>query len=209
MYRRLVQPLIGGYNPALEGSEDYDYWIRLHNFFKIKHIGRDQPLYFYRVHRQSMSARLKPRISQQRRWLMKREQQFQQLLYQPVTVIIDDRSAQLLGNIQTTNRALPALNFTALADTPSASQISAKAMLLHIANLNDDLVARCKASNYLLICWTSTETSISSPLKQALTQTDLLIAPEHSLPKFDNVVFTSKPEDIYHLTRIFVGARLV
>lgn len=56
MYRSKVWESLGGYNEAIHGAEDYDFWIRASREFKIKRIPWDEePLYAYRVHSKSIS----------------------------------------------------------------------------------------------------------------------------------------------------------
>jgi glycosyltransferase involved in cell wall biosynthesis len=58
MYRREAIDLIGGYNPKLQGIEDYDYWLRLRRIGPPEHVGTDEPLYQYRLHSQSITGKL-------------------------------------------------------------------------------------------------------------------------------------------------------
>lgn len=57
MYRRTVPMIIGEYDPIL-GIEDYDYWMRINSTMKISHLGTEEMLYQYRVHENSLSARM-------------------------------------------------------------------------------------------------------------------------------------------------------
>lgn len=56
LYRARIGRLLGEYNPEL-GLEDYDYWMRINRFFRIEHLGAEDVLYEYRVHRNTLSAR--------------------------------------------------------------------------------------------------------------------------------------------------------
>lgn len=59
MYRRdPVMALKGLYSADLEGLEDYDFWLRLRMFGDIVHISNVEPLYYYRVHENTMSEDL-------------------------------------------------------------------------------------------------------------------------------------------------------
>ncbi len=53
MYRRSVPNRIGAYNPDALLVEDYEYWVRVHNRFRIGTIHED--LYFYRMRKGSLS----------------------------------------------------------------------------------------------------------------------------------------------------------
>lgn len=52
LYSREVKEVIGDYDPDTELVEDYDYWIRVSKKFSMCHL--DEPLYFYRVHNESL-----------------------------------------------------------------------------------------------------------------------------------------------------------
>ncbi len=56
MYRKVDSNILKGhYADDVVGAEDYDYWLRLSKSGHIKHIKEDKPLYFYRIHDNSMS----------------------------------------------------------------------------------------------------------------------------------------------------------
>lgn len=57
MYRAFLERLIGPYDLAAMGIEDYDYWMRINSFFIIKHIENTNIYYHYRVHSNSLTAR--------------------------------------------------------------------------------------------------------------------------------------------------------
>jgi hypothetical protein len=57
LYRRRVYDVVGDYRPETEYYEDYDYWLRVSKNFKMERLYI--PLYYYRYHPESMSARLK------------------------------------------------------------------------------------------------------------------------------------------------------
>mgnify|MGYP005782097043 CR=1 FL=1 len=50
--------LMGKYSDDIIGAEDYDYWLRLQKTGKLVHIRNKKPLYYYRVHDNSMSHEL-------------------------------------------------------------------------------------------------------------------------------------------------------
>lgn len=59
MYRRSASQALGNaYACDLVGLEDYDYWLRMQRCGKIIHAETSQPLYRYRVHRNTMSEEL-------------------------------------------------------------------------------------------------------------------------------------------------------
>ena len=57
MYRGLVGKVIGDYDPFTFGCEDYDYWMRINSLFNIQHLGREDILYRYRVHDNTLNAK--------------------------------------------------------------------------------------------------------------------------------------------------------
>ncbi len=55
IYRRQVAEIVGHYGDQAFGAEDYDFWLRLHLVTEFCHVG--EPLYKYRVHENTLSAR--------------------------------------------------------------------------------------------------------------------------------------------------------
>lgn len=71
MYRRILPALIGGYDPALYTVEDYDYWLRISDFFNVCHVDFSEPVYDYRLHKNSLTAHAKElRINEMRNRMM-------------------------------------------------------------------------------------------------------------------------------------------
>jgi len=54
LYRREVYEAIGDYNAKVALSEDYEYWLRVMQRFRMAFL--DEPLYYYRQHSQSLTA---------------------------------------------------------------------------------------------------------------------------------------------------------
>lgn len=57
MYRAKVAGIIGGYSQYKNTLEDYDYWMRINSLLKIRHSDYAKPLYLYRRHDNSLTAR--------------------------------------------------------------------------------------------------------------------------------------------------------
>ena len=57
MYRRSASDVIGDYDDFRLGTEDYDYWLRMHLCGTIRHLDSDACLYRYRVHGESLTAK--------------------------------------------------------------------------------------------------------------------------------------------------------
>lgn len=55
LYQRKVYEEIGEYNPDSFLAEDYDYWVRISKQFRMQRIRR--PLYYYRLHKDSLTAK--------------------------------------------------------------------------------------------------------------------------------------------------------
>jgi len=55
LYRREVYEAIGNYNCDVFLAEDYDYWIRVAQRFRLQRLLK--PVYFYRFHKESLTAR--------------------------------------------------------------------------------------------------------------------------------------------------------
>jgi glycosyltransferase involved in cell wall biosynthesis len=57
LYRAWTARVLGPYDERCFGFEDYDYWLRMNALFRIRHLDTDEPLYDYRVHPRSLTAR--------------------------------------------------------------------------------------------------------------------------------------------------------
>ncbi len=57
LYRRRVAMLLGEYSPFRFVSEDYDYWMRVNALMTLRHTRFTEPVYDYRFHGASLSAR--------------------------------------------------------------------------------------------------------------------------------------------------------
>lgn len=57
LYRSSAAKFLGGYAEDRFGIEDYDYWMRMNEIFKIKHSDFSQPLYLYRFHNDSLTSK--------------------------------------------------------------------------------------------------------------------------------------------------------
>ena len=57
MYRGWVGRLVGDYDPSMFTFEDYDYWMIINDLFRIEHLGKEDILYFNRVHGNSLTGR--------------------------------------------------------------------------------------------------------------------------------------------------------
>jgi O-antigen biosynthesis protein len=55
LYRRAIGEIVGRYADDAFGGEDYDFWLRMHLVTHFRHVA--EPLYKYRVHRDSLTSR--------------------------------------------------------------------------------------------------------------------------------------------------------
>lgn len=71
LYRDRVGWLLGDYSPLRFGMEDYDYWMQVNSLFHLRHADFSQPLYEYRLHGSSLTARdAELKITQRREKMM-------------------------------------------------------------------------------------------------------------------------------------------
>ena len=54
LYKKAIADVVGGYNTDYFLAEDYEYWIRIYDQGKMKHIGK--VLYDYSIHDSSLTA---------------------------------------------------------------------------------------------------------------------------------------------------------
>jgi len=54
LYRKKIFEQIGGYNDVFRLAEDYEYWLRIRQKFKMKHLNNF--LYYYRKHEHSLTS---------------------------------------------------------------------------------------------------------------------------------------------------------
>ncbi len=57
LYRSRVAWLLGDYSRYRFTTEDYDYWMRINEMLTLRHADFDEPVYDYRFHDESLTAR--------------------------------------------------------------------------------------------------------------------------------------------------------
>ena len=96
LYRGWIGRTLGDYAPIM-GIEDYDYWMRINAFFLVKHLGSDEPLYRYRVHSNSLSAKEdEMQTAAKTRQLMAQEKTRAAFFQSPLPVAMDNLGAHWL-----------------------------------------------------------------------------------------------------------------
>ena len=74
LYRKEVWEYLNGYDEALHGSEDFDFWLRASYKFKLGRIPwSEAPFYAYRAHSNSMSSTVPYCFTKARAKILKRE----------------------------------------------------------------------------------------------------------------------------------------
>jgi len=92
MYRAWAGKVLGGYYGDM-GSEDYEYWLRMNLLFKIAHIGEKEPLYLYRVHKNTLSERAKElKIAEKVRKLLQFDKERQKFYKEKFVFYILDKT---------------------------------------------------------------------------------------------------------------------
>ena len=95
MYRRAVPMLVGGYDPALYTVEDYDYWMRINDFFGLRHVDFEDIIYDYRFHSKSLTSKAKElHINEIREKLMLMEDFRQDWLIRPMCWLLEENTPQ-------------------------------------------------------------------------------------------------------------------
>ena len=87
LYRRSVKEKVGDYNLQLFKIEDYDYWLRIAQYFKIRNL--PDIIYDYRIHSESLTNQDK---------LFQRAKAFDQL-HTRISGPVPGRYQRVLGNM--------------------------------------------------------------------------------------------------------------
>lgn len=99
LYRGWIGRLLGEYDP-IQGIEDFDYWLRLGLVGRIDHLDSDQPLYEYRVHENTLSARAAElKIQENAQQLMAYHRRRREFFARPWTIHADAATQAWLGRI--------------------------------------------------------------------------------------------------------------
>lgn len=77
LYKKEVYHQLNGYNPALFLLEDYDFWLRACRKFKFYHLC--ESLYLYRIHTNSLTAKIDEEQEFNQQHISKIEQMFENI----------------------------------------------------------------------------------------------------------------------------------
>ena len=72
------EAIMGKYADDIIGAEDYDFWLRLQKTGKLVHINSKSPLYYYRVHDNSMSHELETKKAKEHQSRLQNLQMYEQ-----------------------------------------------------------------------------------------------------------------------------------
>ncbi|MEN6450149.1 MAG: glycosyltransferase, partial [Thermoguttaceae bacterium] len=125
LYRNWVGRLLGEYDP-IQGIEDFDYWLRLGLVGRIDHLDSDEPLYEYRVHENTLSARAAElKIEEHVRELMDDHRARREFFARPWTIYADAATMAWLRRTRTSpHRVVP------WSGQPLAPQADEKCLVL-------------------------------------------------------------------------------
>lgn len=146
MYRSRAAWLLGDYSSIRFTTEDYDYWMRMNSLLTLRHADFDAPVYEYRFHKSSLTARDKELgITASRSRLMAFEDFRRDFQLAPMIWVIEgdtadaaarsvmsrltrlarDRGHLLMSSAQIAAHALPQawapIVYVRVAETPSAT----------------------------------------------------------------------------------------
>jgi|GEM_PF-273651 len=100
MYRSRIAYLIGDYSRHRFTTEDYDYWMRINAIGILRHADFDAPIYDYRFHEQSLTAKDKELgITRSRERLMVFEDFRRDFLLSPLIWLVDGDDIGLQARI--------------------------------------------------------------------------------------------------------------
>ncbi len=123
MYRASAARLVGDYAPRM-GYEDYDYWMRMNTFFPVRHLGSSQPLYRYRVHDNTLSARAgELRIQEGVRNLLQYEAQRQETYRHPWLILADEPVRSRLAGVKMHPHTVEACGAPSAAAAPETKRL--------------------------------------------------------------------------------------
>jgi GT2 family glycosyltransferase len=144
MYRRACQEVVGLYDPALDGAEDWDMWLRIAEQWPAVYV--PEILYYYRLHGDSMTARIPERVAAASRQVVRNaiaragDRLDVERLYPTLTACDDRATAEFYAT----------LDFgTALLTSPFAPPELAIPFLEHAVGLRPDPVAH---AHWTLAC---------------------------------------------------------
>lgn len=204
LYRGQVGRLLGDYNPEL-GLEDYDYWMRINRLFQIEHLGKDDTLYRYRVHGNTLSARARElKIQERAKVLMSYERERTGWFDAPMQLLADHETRAWLAH-----HVAPGDTILELPSEPSAAGDN-KVLLTITPKTLADLPLAALPDNISIACWFATSEQ-AYRAHQQLTQLPVVAFANDAdtaarLAVFTRTVFRGeRSQDTLALAKQFAG----
>lgn len=138
--------LCGKYGDDIIGAEDYDFWLRLQKTGKLMHINNFKPLYYYRVHDNSMSHILETKKAQEHRSRLEDLQKYEQNRIEWCNKRININLKEDLSEDKQ-KKIREALKYLAV-DVDEKS--SSKNLIFTSAELNEQVYFKVEENNYIL-----------------------------------------------------------
>lgn len=107
LYRSGVCKSLFGYSENLFTLEDYDYFMRINSFFKIKHTLHKRPIYEYRIHKESLTSKDKElHITEDRPCLMEFDRLRRNFYKLPLYIYIDGKNQKIEAALSKTSHLI-------------------------------------------------------------------------------------------------------
>ena len=100
LWRARVTPLLGDHSPYRFMMEDYDYWMRVNALLTLRHVETTAPLYDYRFHGNSLTARwARPETVRRRDRMMVFDDFRRDFYLSPMVWLIDGDAPEAVAEI--------------------------------------------------------------------------------------------------------------
>ena len=141
MYRDYVAKIIGSYDPQAFGAEDYDYWMRINEIFGISHLGSDEILYKYRVHKNTLNAKAEELgIFDNVKKLLQRDKERRKWLAEPFKVSILGAGGVDINSSSLSDKELCVYDYKLWKYHITNKSISQKNNIVNLVVLNEELL---------------------------------------------------------------------
>mgnify|MGYP004469395385 CR=1 FL=1 len=137
--------LCGKYADDIIGAEDYDFWLRMEKTGHLVHIKNLDPLYYYRVHDNSMSHELETKKAQEHQSRLKKLQVYEQMR---IDWCKKRPNIKIEGNL--TNEEAEKLKYNFSFLPVDINNISYKNIIFSKENLKNKAYFKILDSNFIL-----------------------------------------------------------